>query len=173
MTDSSKRKLLKALAAGGGIVTVTDRWTRPVVRRIFLPAHAATTGGIYGGDRILGSNVGGDARGTPSSTFCATDLGDAFLIQQRNTNGDAYREGTIPKDGGGTLPCVEVSTDCYCRDLDVTFLGFVDGNARFRFEGLSTGLNNPEPGGGQYTADLPPIQECPDFPPLNETCSVA
>lgn len=42
-----RRKLMKVLAAGGGVVTgaalIPDRWTSPIVEAVGLPAHAQTS----------------------------------------------------------------------------------------------------------------------------------
>ncbi len=48
MTDNSiRRKLLKSILAGSGAViadkSLPDKWTRPVVSAVVLPAHAQTT----------------------------------------------------------------------------------------------------------------------------------
>jgi hypothetical protein len=43
----SRRKLLKSIAAGGGITvaakSLPGKWTKPVVQSVVLPAHAATS----------------------------------------------------------------------------------------------------------------------------------
>ncbi len=58
MTDNNKivenrRKLLKSVAAGGGAIlagrTLPEKWGRPVVDSVLLPAHAQASGGPYGG----------------------------------------------------------------------------------------------------------------------------
>lgn len=41
-----RRKVLKSIVAGGGIVTAastTDKWTEPVIKSLVLPAHAQTS----------------------------------------------------------------------------------------------------------------------------------
>ena len=47
MSDQSRRKLLKSLAAGSGAVvtakSLPESWSRPVVDGVMLPAHAQTT----------------------------------------------------------------------------------------------------------------------------------
>jgi len=53
--SSARRKLLKSLAAGGGVWTTSkvlpDRWHKPVVDSIILPAHA-------GGSKPMMGNPG-------------------------------------------------------------------------------------------------------------------
>ena len=43
-TSPARRRLLKSLAAGGGVWTgskvLPENWTRPVVDSVILPAHA-------------------------------------------------------------------------------------------------------------------------------------
>ncbi|MFW2440424.1 MAG: hypothetical protein ACN4GR_13770 [Arenicellales bacterium] len=47
MSDKSRRKLLKSIAAGSGAViagkSLPESWTRPVVDSVMLPAHAQTS----------------------------------------------------------------------------------------------------------------------------------
>ncbi len=64
---SSRRRLLKVLAGAGGVFAtgafLPERWTRPVVNRVLVPAHAQATGivaGSFGG--------GGGAIGGPGPT---------------------------------------------------------------------------------------------------------
>lgn len=44
---TGRRKALKALAAGGGVVALSQ-WTKPVIETAVLPAHAQATGGFTG-----------------------------------------------------------------------------------------------------------------------------
>ena len=47
-SSESRRKLLKSIAAGSGVVaagkSLPELWRKPVVNSVMLPAHAATTG---------------------------------------------------------------------------------------------------------------------------------
>lgn len=47
MSDTSRRKLLKSIAAGSGAIvagkSLPDSWNRPVVDTVILPAHARTS----------------------------------------------------------------------------------------------------------------------------------
>jgi len=46
MTDKTKRKLVKSLATGGGIIAtgaVPGNWTRPVIDSVILPVHARSS----------------------------------------------------------------------------------------------------------------------------------
>ena len=51
MSDSSRRKLLKSIAAGSGAIvagkSLPESWSKPVVDSVMLPAHAQTSGAIY------------------------------------------------------------------------------------------------------------------------------
>ena len=54
--NKARRKLLKSIAAGGGVIvagkSLPDGWTRPVVDSVMLPAHAQTSPGGGGGTGI-------------------------------------------------------------------------------------------------------------------------
>lgn len=61
MSDQSRRKLLKSIAFGSGVVvagkTLPDNWSRPVVDSVMLPTHAQTSGiNLYG--QITAGNIG-------------------------------------------------------------------------------------------------------------------
>ena len=43
MTDVSKRKLIKVLAAGGAMGVPPTDWRTPIVNGVTLPVHADTT----------------------------------------------------------------------------------------------------------------------------------
>ena len=47
MSDKSRRKLLKSIAAGSGAIvagkSLPESWSRPVVDSVMLPAHAQTS----------------------------------------------------------------------------------------------------------------------------------
>ncbi|MDZ7842622.1 MAG: twin-arginine translocation signal domain-containing protein [Gammaproteobacteria bacterium] len=43
-TDTTRRRVLKGVALGGGAVTVSH-WSKPVVQSVILPAHAETSPG--------------------------------------------------------------------------------------------------------------------------------
>jgi hypothetical protein len=68
MSDKSRRKLLKSIAAGSGAVvagkSLPDSWVRPVVDSVLLPAHALTSNQIYSTNNVLigmnGQTTGGD-----------------------------------------------------------------------------------------------------------------
>ncbi|GJL81594.1 MAG: hypothetical protein DHS20C01_12280 [marine bacterium B5-7] len=49
-SNPSRRKLLKALTAGGAVAAVApSEWTKPALKSVMLPAHAQSTGGGGGG----------------------------------------------------------------------------------------------------------------------------
>jgi len=53
MSGTSRRKLLKSIAAGSGAIvagkSLPESWSRPVVDSVLLPAHAQTSGGPFSG----------------------------------------------------------------------------------------------------------------------------
>lgn len=56
-SSESRRKLLKSIALGSGAVvagkSLPESWSRPVVDSVMLPAHAQTSGLIYGGTALM------------------------------------------------------------------------------------------------------------------------
>ena len=80
MSDQSRRKLLKSIAAGSGAVvagkSLPDSWTRPVVDSVMLPAHAETSEASDTDDTSIVIVSGGGG-----GTFTVTDnaIGDDIL----------------------------------------------------------------------------------------------
>jgi hypothetical protein len=62
-TTNTRRRLLKSIMVGGGLATtshtIPQRWSRPVVDTVVLPAHAQTSAieGDFGGSGVAGSLV--------------------------------------------------------------------------------------------------------------------
>ena len=62
LASEGRRLLLKSLAAGGAAAAfLPDKWSKPVIDRILVPAHAQGSPGLYGiytnnGSGRLGSN---------------------------------------------------------------------------------------------------------------------
>jgi hypothetical protein len=60
MSDQSRRKLLKSIAAGSGAIVagknLPEKWTRPVVDSVMLPAHAQTSESAPSTGPFAGSN---------------------------------------------------------------------------------------------------------------------
>lgn len=62
--EPSRRKLLKALTAGGAAAAVMPtEWTKPALKSVVLPAHAQTTG-------VAGCGIQAWAFVSPGSTDC-------------------------------------------------------------------------------------------------------
>ena len=51
MSDQSRRKLLKSIASGSGVIaagkSLPESWSRPFVNSVILPAHAQTSGAAF------------------------------------------------------------------------------------------------------------------------------
>ncbi|MCK5359529.1 MAG: hypothetical protein KAJ95_02825, partial [Gammaproteobacteria bacterium] len=102
MSDQSRRKLLKSIAAGSGAIvagkSLPESWSRPVVDSVLLPAHAQTSPAVYaanlaslamleseikqaGNDRGLINALIPDANAQyedPVNYLCITVLGGVF-----------------------------------------------------------------------------------------------
>lgn len=63
-TTEDRRKLLKSVAAGGGAIiagkTLPEKWTKPAIDSVMLPAHAQTSLGTYSGSAQQAS-IGSDS----------------------------------------------------------------------------------------------------------------
>lgn len=82
-SNDSRRKLLKSIAAGSGVIvagkSLPESWSRPIVDSVILPAHAQTSGGPFAGNATTTT----PALGTDSVFAQAADA----LIPQARANG--------------------------------------------------------------------------------------
>ena len=99
-SDDRRRKLLKTIAAGSGLIaagkSLPDSWSRPVVDSIMLPAHAQTSGRIFTGS----GNVVIEGKSNSDTRFAAlTDT----LIPEAHAQAMVFPEYAgcaIEVDGG-------------------------------------------------------------------------
>lgn len=119
MSDTSRRKLLKSIAAGTGTViagkSLPESWSRPVVDSVILPAHAQTSTDVtyiatYPTTAAV-TDTGGSA-----STVGATEGNDTFF-----QTGD-YMEETITTTGICNLSSLNLSITMW-DDTDTCAVG--------------------------------------------------
>jgi hypothetical protein len=89
--NKARRKLLKTIAAGGGVVvagkSLPDSWTRPVVDSVMLPAHAQTSPGSGTGG---GTGGGGTGSCLVTGDYCAgqgTGAGAGSMVIRVSADG--------------------------------------------------------------------------------------
>lgn len=77
-TNQGRRTTLRKLLASGAVVatsqTVPDKWSKPVVDSVMLPAHAQTSGGAIIANWVLGDDAPGGTSGMGPGTSTATDF---------------------------------------------------------------------------------------------------
>lgn len=112
-----RRKLLRTLAAGSGVVltgtSLPDKWSRPVVDSVVLPAHAQTTGQD---DKPRGDPEptcsGGcfERTDTVGSVFWNTDTETVEFFGSTDCSGNSFYSSTAvvansPSEAEPNLPC--------------------------------------------------------------------
>ena len=106
MSDQSRRKLLKSIAAGSGAViagkSLPEKWSRPIVDSVVVPAHAQTSSYVYAANLSLLFTK------ADSETMMAGD--ESGLLDSLIPNANA--------GGGGMMP---ITTEYLC----ITVLGGV------------------------------------------------
>jgi hypothetical protein len=96
MSDKSRRKLLKSIAAGSGAIvagkSLPESWSRPVVDSVMLPAHAQTSGGTYSGTGLRGESVslGKIEQDSLFARFIDEALPEAYAGNPGDGGGDGY-----------------------------------------------------------------------------------
>lgn len=104
--EPSRRKLLKALTAGGAAAAVMPtEWTKPALKSVVLPAHAQTTG-------IAGCGIQGWAfvsAGPDTTCFCMSanvkadnSCSGPALVRLFNSSGSQVAVCTSTMDGAPT-----------------------------------------------------------------------
>lgn len=95
MSNESRRKLLKSIAAGTGVVvagkSLPDMWSRPVVESVLLPAHAQTSqisliSGVLTTTTFVLSDLGRSNRSFASNNTDKTSNPFNFLIKEAHAD---------------------------------------------------------------------------------------
>ena len=163
MTDlrliEARRKLLKALVAGGGAVAVgkslPESWMKPVIDSVTLPVHAQASGITYFGSISNGGNSGaGDA-------LCIDhDGGTQYDATYINTYMDAGTEFTklfvhTPSQVG---TAVAMTSNCEAGGaFNVTSITSTE--AFYNFDGSNTPVGSIP----RASCVIPP-EDCPPIP---------
>jgi hypothetical protein len=185
--DDSRRRLIKtffgAAAVTGTAAMLPQRWTRPLVEAVVLPAHAQASLIMFGGAGLVpvaiasidtGTRVAqwmqtvldaavpvAEAAGPSSITVCATLSGNMLTITTQGSNNHGRHQGTLNTDGSpGTLPILE-NLCGETNAFDAYVSGF-DAGSGFNLY-LSGG------GSGPFYVFVPLTGDCPGFAPLT-TC---
>ncbi|MCK5359584.1 MAG: hypothetical protein KAJ95_03110 [Gammaproteobacteria bacterium] len=145
MSDQSRRKLLKSLAAGSGAIvagkSLPESWSRPVVDSVMLPAHAQTSpqASFFGldlqqalltTDETIYASVGSafidsahaGPEVKPMGSGCATVYIDGVDVTYQNRADSIRRQGflPLPGKGAGTIKYLSSTSDqemCPSEDI--------------------------------------------------------
>lgn len=104
MTNSSRRKLLKSIAAGTGAVvagkSLPEKWTRPVVDSVMLPAHAETSSPVC---VIAGLYCYAWGNNATEITVNADGTIDIVFTNNNGTWDNADTSDSVPVTGGSFI----------------------------------------------------------------------
>lgn len=117
MSDQSRRKLLKSIAAGSGAVitgkSLPENWTKPVVDSVILPSHAETS--------PLCSPIHNTAY--PSTSAVTSDQGDLSTVGATEGQGSFFQSGDYMEE--------TVNATCICSltglSLDISMFDTTGG----------------------------------------------
>lgn len=172
-TVSARRKLIKSLAAGGGIAMLPDHWRRPAVDISVLPAHAQMTcSAVYAVEGFFADGF----KTNETATICAIICGDIadvtfqtfFVGDTPQSGSDVRRTGNIPTNGtSGTMAITQTSPTCTeflnTNPRSATLTDLTENSVVYT---MIRGQNAP----GPLVAVLTRVDRCPDFPPLEWVC---
>jgi hypothetical protein len=157
MSDKSRRKLLKSIAAGSGAIvagkSLPESWSRPVVDSVMLPAHAQTS-------IVVGSYFNEELFGV---------VPDSGLLQEQNNMFAEVINYFIPNVNAGILPPISSSTACATATAD---------NVELFLQAIVEGEDSCELSGGwdpvtfQWQATLP-RDGTPVAAPITSPCAEA
>lgn len=135
MSDESRRKLIKSIAAGSGAIVagknLPESWTKPVVDSVMLPAHAQTSQLVeftYQSTLVDNDTCDGATSGLPNVTNLDFDVSTA------TPNGLGTVDVTIHGD-------IDQQDEWYMISVEGVDLGPV-GNAGFGTHTINTVFNN-------------------------------
>jgi hypothetical protein len=144
-----RRRLLKALAGAGGVLAtgalLPERWTRPVVESIIVPAHAQATVALA---RSYASKDFGSGPSGPPPGPTSRGLGERFL----NTIIPAASAGEDPGDVNVFSVCLQPAAGTVEIQVNDCF-GTVKGNAPLKADGSFSGSVNGWSVSGQLGPD--------------------
>jgi len=146
-TRTARRRLLKALAGGSGAVVVSgslpQRWGRPHVQSVVLPAHAdATPGGVYLDLGVVLANGLGEVEPSRSPIRQLVD----GLVPSAVAGGLEQAAVCVTDLGGGqALVRVALAVDC-TADLQTVTSGVVRYQGTVAVGGSLTSLAPVTPG---------------------------
>jgi hypothetical protein len=103
MSDKSRRKLLKSIAAGSGAIvagkSLPESWSKPVVDSVLLPAHAQTSPAVqtYFGPAIVieGQELMGGANDVDVENTILADVTDKLIPAAHAGGPEGETNGTL------------------------------------------------------------------------------
>jgi hypothetical protein len=156
VSDQSRRKVLKSIARGGGAVAAAkalpERWLKPVVESVLLPAHAQTSGCASG---ITASSSGSvnsfsrivvivDVETGELVARCSADSGfDINAVASSLAPGNYY---VLGDSEGSASHVIAITTECSNETLTYTTSA---ASCNILFATVSIPDGTITPGGGQ------------------------
>ncbi len=163
MSDKTRRKLLKSLAAGSGAViagkTLPEHWSRPVIESVVLPAHAQTSAALvtYTASAATGLFVMNTHQGEESRFASIADS----LVPTANA-------GAGPGNDGFYV-CATVDDQAGTAQVAVGGIGGDWSAPLYQTDMLRRGTLKTNGDLGEIKAQLADVTSCDTFTPQQRT----